>query len=100
MDGWNTSFLLGWPIFRCYVSFKGGTCQGFSPIFFAQKTPPWAIPAARCIAVAAGAIFQPFSVLGMGGTTWGCDEKSTGLVGFQGSLNYPHFEGFPMISLK
>ena len=21
MDGWNASFLLGWPIFRCYVSF-------------------------------------------------------------------------------
>ena len=24
MDGWNTSFLLGWPIFRCYVSFREG----------------------------------------------------------------------------
>ena len=22
MDGWNTSFLLGWPIFRCYVSLR------------------------------------------------------------------------------
>ena len=22
MDGWNTSFLLGWPIFRCYISFR------------------------------------------------------------------------------
>ena len=22
MDGWNTSFLLGWPIFRCRVSFR------------------------------------------------------------------------------
>ena len=22
--GWNTSFLLGWPIFRCYVSFGEG----------------------------------------------------------------------------
>ena len=22
MDGWNTSFLLGWSIFRCYVSFR------------------------------------------------------------------------------
>ena len=22
MDGWNTSFLLGWPIFRCYLSFR------------------------------------------------------------------------------
>ena len=22
MDGWNTRFLFGWPIFRCYVSFR------------------------------------------------------------------------------
>ena len=25
MDGWKTSFLLGWPIFRCYVSFREGS---------------------------------------------------------------------------
>ncbi len=25
MDGWNTTFLLGRPIFRCYVSFREGT---------------------------------------------------------------------------
>jgi len=24
MDGWNTSFLLGRPIFRCYFSFREG----------------------------------------------------------------------------
>ena len=24
MDGWNTTFLLGWPIFRGYVSFREG----------------------------------------------------------------------------
>ena len=24
MDGWNTSFLLGWPIFTGYVSFREG----------------------------------------------------------------------------
>ncbi len=24
MDGWNTSFLLGWPIFRGYLSFREG----------------------------------------------------------------------------
>ena len=29
MDGWKTSFLLGWPIFRCYVSFREGI-----PVFF------------------------------------------------------------------
>ena len=23
-DGWKTSFLLGWPVFRCYVSFREG----------------------------------------------------------------------------
>ena len=32
MDGWNTSFLLGWPIFRCYVSFKG--CISFGQTYF------------------------------------------------------------------
>ena len=26
MDGWNTSFPLGWPTFRCYVSFREGNC--------------------------------------------------------------------------
>ena len=25
MDGWNTSFLLGWPIFSGYVSFREGS---------------------------------------------------------------------------
>ena len=29
MDGWNTSFLLGWPIFRCYVSFRECTIWHF-----------------------------------------------------------------------
>ena len=24
IDGWKTSFLLGWPIFRGYVSFREG----------------------------------------------------------------------------
>ena len=28
MDGWNTSFLVGWPIFRCYVSFREGNFLG------------------------------------------------------------------------
>ena len=32
MDASNTSFLLGWPIFRGYVSFKEGT-NWFSPTF-------------------------------------------------------------------
>ena len=29
MDGWKTSFLLGWPIFRCYVSFREGKLRGY-----------------------------------------------------------------------
>ena len=30
MDGWNTSFLLGWPIFRGYVSFREcRSCDSF-----------------------------------------------------------------------
>ncbi len=29
MDGWKTSFLLGWPIFRCYVSFREGNGSHF-----------------------------------------------------------------------
>ena len=33
MDGWNTSFVLGWPIFRCYVSFREGSFR----IFFINK---------------------------------------------------------------
>ncbi len=28
MDGWNTNFLLGWPIFRGYVSFR--ECSGYT----------------------------------------------------------------------
>ena len=33
MDGWNSSFLLGWPIFGCYVSFGEG-------ISFSKKSLP------------------------------------------------------------
>ena len=29
MDGWNTTFLLGRPIFRGYVSFREGTLNRF-----------------------------------------------------------------------
>ena len=33
MDGWNTSFLLGWPIFRGYVSFRECSKGEFGGIF-------------------------------------------------------------------
>ena len=34
MNGWNTSFLLGWPIFRGYVSFREGSFQDQITVFF------------------------------------------------------------------
>ena len=36
MDGWNTTFLLGWPIFRCYVKLRG--CR--HPFLF-SRFPIW-----------------------------------------------------------
>ena len=34
MDGWNTSFLLGWPIFRGYVSFRECNHMENFPLFY------------------------------------------------------------------
>ena len=34
MDGWNTTFLLGRPIFRGYVSFREGSSINCTLIFF------------------------------------------------------------------
>ena len=34
IDGLNTSFLLGWPIFRGYVSFREGTAYGKTPYMY------------------------------------------------------------------
>ena len=42
MGGWNTSFRSGWPIFRCYVSFRKGTSPAVSGLEFllaAKKHP-------------------------------------------------------------
>ena len=41
MDGWNTSFLLGWPIFRGYVSFR--EIYGLSEILVGEilVDEPW-----------------------------------------------------------
>ena len=43
MDGWNISFLLGWPIFRCHVSFRECTpIFGNTYIWVCQPgTVPW-----------------------------------------------------------
>ena len=56
MDGWNTTFLLGRPIFRGYVSFREGSITfnkmvlfllGYTPqkinggFTWEYKTPPW-----------------------------------------------------------
>ena len=48
MDGWNTTFLLGRPIFRCYVSFREGT--NFVVIKLKQKKSLPGIAAAASIA--------------------------------------------------
>ena len=37
MDGWNTSFLLEWPIFRCNVCFREGNFF-FQLVFFSGQT--------------------------------------------------------------
>ena len=37
MDGWNTSLLLGWPIFRGYVSFR--ECTSYQPV--GSDLPQW-----------------------------------------------------------
>ncbi len=37
MDGWNTSFLLGWPIFRGYVSFRAGMIWEMGHFFVFSK---------------------------------------------------------------
>ena len=44
MDGWKTTFLLGWPIFGGYASFRG--CKGWDVIIFllaASLQKMWAI---------------------------------------------------------
>ena len=33
-DGWNTRFLLGWPIFRCHLSFRECKAKGVFRCFF------------------------------------------------------------------
>ena len=43
MDGWNTTFLLGRPIFRGYVSFREGISYKFLLIRVADKIG-WCLP--------------------------------------------------------
>ena len=40
MDGWNTRFLLGWPIFRCYVSCRECISLRKSVVFWHSSNPP------------------------------------------------------------
>ena len=48
MDGRNTSFLFGWPISRCYISFREGTkpffCLNMSRCFFWGVIGSWGVP--------------------------------------------------------
>ncbi len=41
MHGWNTSFLLGWPIFRGYVSFR--ECNGVIRWKFLPREKSWLV---------------------------------------------------------
>ncbi len=42
MDGWNTSFLLGWPIFRGYVSFREfKPAQNWQHLLFLPQSWKW-----------------------------------------------------------
>ena len=43
MDGWNTSFLLGWPIFRGYVSFRANFTLSAALEPFLSKVDPEAV---------------------------------------------------------
>ena len=55
MDGWNTTFLLGWPIFRCYVCFReGSSLEGklFFVVVSLHLFPLHSRPAAECLSFA------------------------------------------------
>jgi len=52
MDGWNTTFLLRWPIFRCYVSFREGKEQ--------KKNLETNDVALKCSSQYTNAISQPY----------------------------------------
>ena len=41
MDGWKTSFLLGWPMFMGYVSFREGIHTEKQPDFFVVICSSW-----------------------------------------------------------
>ena len=51
MDGWKTSFLLGWPIFRCYVSFREGSISSGER----RISEPSNISSSEVLAVCSGA---------------------------------------------
>ena len=51
MDGWKTSFLLGWPIFRCYVNFREGSISSGER----RISEPSKIPSSEVLAVCSGA---------------------------------------------
>ena len=76
MDGWNTSFLLGWPIFRGYVSFREG---GNFFYFFEGVEAEWMglrleISNPQTGKICTGIFFSHFQ-LPQGGETKHTDEK-------------------------
>ena len=44
MDGWNTSFLLGWPMCRCYVSFWEGNPLILGRLTLSFTETPFQVP--------------------------------------------------------
>ena len=44
MDDWKTTFLLGMPIFRCYVSFREGSCLEGYQFHLIQPSVWWRMP--------------------------------------------------------
>ena len=49
MDGWKMCFLLGKPIFRCYVSFREGTSIDSNNITMVVEKPTVHEPVYQCI---------------------------------------------------
>ena len=72
MDGWNTSFLLGWPIFRCYVSFREGTSWIFYQVFVVVWSVPFVSPTVGWgILKITSEIEGPFTLKDVANDCWG-----------------------------
>ena len=82
MDGWNTRFLLGWPYFWCYVSFREGTC--FSEWFHIGPIFTYVFPTLAFCLIFWGGVWRVVSVyvflVGKRVHTWMSQEVNKWLV--------------------